>query len=118
MKQQQAQQTQVVIIGAGYAGMLATVRLAGKLRRHLKDPISITLVNPSDMFVERVRLHEFAANHPLKPRPIANILRGTGVNFVKGSVTHIDTAHHTVAVQTDTGTQHLHYDKLLYALGS
>src|SRR5438105_10349501 len=111
------QQTEVAIIGAGYAGMLATVRLAGKLRRHHVS-VSMTLVNASDVFVERLRLHEFAAHHPLKRRPITNILRGTGVNFVQGNVTHIDTAHHALAVQTETGTQHLHYDKLPYALGS
>src|SRR5438128_10522701 len=113
---QQTQQTEVVIIGAGYAGMLATVRLAGKLRRHRHDPVSITLVNASDVFVERLRLHEFAAHHPLKPRPITDILRGTGVNFVKGNVTHIDPVQRTLAVQTETGTQHVHYAKLPYAL--
>src|SRR5438067_227237 len=117
-QQTQQTQTEVVIIGAGYAGMLATVRLAGKLGRRRHDPVSITLVNASDVFVERLRLHEFAAHHPLKRRPIADILRGTGVNFVRGNVTRIDTAHHVLAVQTETGTQHLHYDKLLYALGS
>jgi NADH:ubiquinone reductase (H+-translocating) len=45
------QQTQVVVIGAGYAGLLATVRLAGKLRR---QPVRITPVKASDVFVERL----------------------------------------------------------------
>src|SRR5438128_4875879 len=115
---QQTQQTEVVIIGAGYAGMLATVRLAGKLRRHRHDPVSITLVNASDVFVERLRLHEFAAHQPLKRRPLIDILHGTGVNFVQGYVSRIDTAKRLVTVETETETQHFEYDKLLYALGS
>lgn len=109
------QQTEIVIIGAGYAGLLATVRLAGKLRR---KPATITLVNASDQFVERVRLHQFAANYTLKPRPITSILQGTGVNFVQGNVSRIDATQHTLDVQTETGAQHIHYDKLIYALGS
>src|SRR5436309_12472992 len=97
------QHTQVVIIGAGYAGLLATVRLAGRLRRQRHEPVSITLVNASDVFVERLRLHEFAANQSIKRRPITSVLRGTGVNFVQGYVGGIDTAQRMVVVQTQTG---------------
>src|SRR5439155_10918855 len=109
------QQTKVVVIGAGYAGLLATVRLASKVRR---QPVSITLVNASDVFVERLRLHEFAAHEPIKRRPITDVLRGTGVNFVQGYVGGMDTAQRAVVVQTETGTKHIPYDKLIYALGS
>ena len=52
------QPTEVVIVGAGYAGLLATVRLARKLRG---QPATITLVNASEVFVERLLLHQFAA---------------------------------------------------------
>jgi hypothetical protein len=44
-------QTQIVVIGAGYAGLLATVRLAGKMRW---KPVAITLVNPTATFIERL----------------------------------------------------------------
>ena len=54
--------TEVIVIGAGYAGLLATVRLAGKTRR---DNVNITLVNASDVFVERLRLHQVAANRDI-----------------------------------------------------
>lgn len=109
------QQTKVVVIGAGYAGLLATVRLAGKLRR---QPVSITLINASDVFVERLRLHEFAANKTVKHSPLTSILRNTGVNFVQGNVSRIDTSQRVVVVQTERQTQHIPYDKLLCALGS
>lgn len=114
------QQTELVVLGAGYAGMLATVRLAGRLRRARRRDVHLTLVNASDVFVERLRLHEFAANKPVKARPISRILRGTGVTFVQGRATGIDTTKREVIIRTDAGSQPvcLHYDRLVYALGS
>ena len=73
-------QTQILVIGAGYSGLLATVRLAAKTRR---ENVQITLVNPAPNFVERLRLHQYAASQPVKQRLIAETLRGTGVDFVQ-----------------------------------
>jgi NADH dehydrogenase FAD-containing subunit len=108
-------QTRIVVIGAGYAGMLAAVRLAGKTRR---QNVAITLVNAEDVFVERLRLHQLAANHPVRQRPIRDTLRGTGVDFVQGVVIQIDTARREIVVQTGQNQRRVAYDKLLYALGS
>src|SRR5690348_9934121 len=109
----------IVVIGAGYAGMLTTVRLAGKVKRQIRSgDVAITLVNAADAFMERVRLHQFVANQPLPHRPITRILRGTGVAFLCGMATGIDVARRTVQVQTDTGVQLIPYDNLVYALGS
>jgi len=109
----------IVVIGAGYAGLLATVRLAGRVKRDIRrGSISITLVNAADVFVERVRLHQVAANRAAPQRPIADILRGTGVSFICGTVTRLDTARHKIEVQTNTTLKQIGYDKLLYALGS
>jgi NADH dehydrogenase len=94
---------------------LATARLAGRLRH---QRVALTLVNAADVFVERLRLHQFAANQTLKKRPIADVLHGTGVTFIQGQVTHLDPERRELVVQTDTGTQRLNYDYLLYALGS
>ncbi|MGI8586558.1 MAG: NAD(P)/FAD-dependent oxidoreductase [Chloroflexia bacterium] len=109
------QKVEIVVAGAGYAGLLATLRLAGRLR---KQRANITLVNAADVLVERVRLHEFAANRPIKRRPLAAMLAGTGVNFVLGTIVGLDTARRTLAVQTTSGARQLPYDKLLFALGS
>ena len=79
-----SEETRVIVIGAGYAGLLATVRLAGRTRGL---PVKITLVNNSEVFVERVRLHQLAANQPVKRRPIVDALRKTGVHFLRGRVT-------------------------------
>jgi NADH dehydrogenase FAD-containing subunit len=109
----------IVVLGAGYAGLLATVRLAGRMKRDIaRAHVTITLVNAADVFVERLRLHQLAANRPLAQRPLANILRGTGVTLLCGTATHIDVAQHRVDVQMAAGVQSLEYDYLLYALGS
>ncbi len=117
METQQTQQTNVnlVVTGAGYAGLLATVRLAGKLRHR---PIKITLINASNTFVERVRLHQFVAGRALKQISLPKILQRTGVEFLQGYVTRIDPSNHTLTVQTEGGTHTVSYDYLLYALGS
>jgi NADH dehydrogenase len=109
----------IVVIGAGYAGMLATTRLAGRIKREIHaGEVSITLINAAGVFVERLRLHQFAAHRLLPFRPIADILSGTGVTFLRGVVTRIDPARRTLAVQTDDGPQQIGYDNLLYTLGS
>ena len=109
------QRQQVVVVGAGYAGLLATVRLAGKTRDRAVD---ITLVNETDTFVERVRLHQFAAGQTVAQRSLVDTLHGTGVKFIQGRVSRIDPARREVVTQTASGQQYVAYDKLLYALGS
>ncbi|MFD0362217.1 NAD(P)/FAD-dependent oxidoreductase [Nocardia sp. GCM10030253] len=105
-------QRRIVILGAGYTGMLAAVRLA---RRTRKLDVRITLVNPSARFTERLRMHQIAAGQELADHRIPELLAGTGVEFIQGSATSIDTAAQRVYVD---GTVTLHYDELIYALGS
>ncbi len=100
----------VVILGAGYAGVTAALRLAKRTRGRAQ----ITLVNTSDRFVERVRLHQWAAGQRAKVRPIARILRGTGVSLVVGAARAVDPARRTVEV----GGALLPWDRLVLALGS
>jgi NADH dehydrogenase FAD-containing subunit len=102
----------IVILGAGYAGLLAALRLAGRTRG-AQQP-RITLVSNTPFFVERIRLHQRAAGQTLRRQPLDSLLRGTGITLHLGHVTHIDPNSHAIIL--DTGT--LHYDTLLYALGS
>jgi len=106
---------QVLVIGAGYAGLLAAVRLAMKTRR---QNVQVILINPSEMFVERPRLHQFAANQQLKQRPIIEVLRGTGAQFIQAKVTEIHVQQKEVIIHTGTNHQRLPYDYLLYTAGS
>src|SRR5262245_29619325 len=107
--------TQVLVIGAGYAGMLATVRLAMKTQ---PQNVQITLINPIDIFVERPRLHQYATNQTVRRQPIVEVLRDTKAQFIQGTVTTIDIKRKEVIVQTDTNGQRLAYDYLLYTAGS
>ena len=111
----QTPQTRIVVIGAGYAGLLFTTRLAGKVAAR---DAQITLVNASSTFTERLRLHQFATNQAIQWRPIAQTLQGTNVRFVQGHVTQIDTERHAISVEEGQQTRAIAYDYLVYALGS
>jgi len=103
----------VVIIGAGYTGMAATMGLVGRLKR--RDDAHITIVNPQTRFTERLRLHQTASGQRLADLQIPDQLEGTGVDFVQGWVTAIDADAQTARID-DAHT--LRYDTLIYALGS
>jgi len=110
------QPTSVVVLGAGYAGLLFTARLAGKTSA---KRVQIMLVNESDRFTERVRLHQFATNQPIAWRSIPDLLRGTGVRFVQETVTDLLPERQEVILTQPQGDgSRLRYDYLIYALGS
>ncbi|MFP3988714.1 FAD-dependent oxidoreductase [Streptomyces sp. E11-3] len=98
---------QVLVLGAGYAGLLAALSLAPHAR--------VTLVDPSDHFTERVRQHELAAGRPDITHPLSSFLGTTGVEHIAARATAIDL--HARVVTTDNGRS-LPYDRLVYALGS
>jgi NADH:ubiquinone reductase (H+-translocating) len=104
---------EILILGAGYTGMGATMSLAGRLKG--RDDVHITLVNPQTRFTERLRLHQTASGQDLADLQIPDRLAGTGVQFVAGWVTSIDADARTVRIDDQYA---LHYDTLIYALGS
>ena len=108
--------TRILVIGAGVAGLLFTLRLAGKVAR---ESVQITLVDESDTFTVRTKLHEFATNQRVFRRSFPEILRKTQVQFVQGRVTSLDPGQRRVTVQDQQQQQYeLAYDYLVYALGS
>lgn len=107
----------ILILGAGYTGMTAAMSLAG--RTHRRDDIHITLVNPQERFTERLRLHQTASGQATADLRIPDMVADTGIEFVQGWVTGIDADMQTVRVDVATDeAQILHYDTLIYALGS
>lgn len=100
----------VVILGAGYAGLLAAIRLD----RRARGRAEVVLVNADDVFVERIRLHQRAAGEALRRFAIGALLARTGVRFVRGRVRAIDLARARVYVDGAAEP----YDRLLVALGS
>jgi NADH:quinone reductase (non-electrogenic) len=103
----------IVVLGAGYAGMMALTSLIARTQR--REDVQLTLVNPSDRFTERLRLHQVAAGRPVAELRIPEMLEGTGVALINGWVTGIDAAARIVRVDDE---RVLTYDTLVYALGS
>ncbi|MEU1184529.1 FAD-dependent oxidoreductase [Streptomyces sp. NPDC005820] len=103
----------IVVLGAGYTGMFAAIRLAHRTRR---TGTRVTLVNPSARFTERLRLHQTATGQHLADHRIPDLLTGTGVTFVQGTATALDPEAHTLVL--DRGAATLSYDTLVVALGS
>ncbi|ROO88189.1 NADH dehydrogenase FAD-containing subunit [Actinocorallia herbida] len=103
----------VVVLGAGYAGMAAAVQLAARLRK--RDGVRVSVVNGSEVFTERMRLHQAGTGWAPAGHRIPDALAGTGAEFVRARVTAVDAAARLV--RTEAGTA-LSYDTLVYALGS
>jgi NADH:ubiquinone reductase (H+-translocating) len=97
----------VLVIGAGYGGLMAAFRAA--------DEAAVTLIDPASEFTERVRQHELAAGRPRITHELAPMLRRKGITHVAARATEIDAQRRTVT--TDDGAVH-GYDRLIYALGS
>ncbi|AKU98365.1 NADH dehydrogenase [Labilithrix luteola] len=100
----------IVILGAGYAGMLAALRAS----RRARGRAEMVLVNADDHFVERIRLHQHAMGESLRRWSIASLLAGTGVRFEHARVQRIDPERRIVALEGGA----LPYDRLVLALGS
>ncbi|MET9779169.1 FAD-dependent oxidoreductase [Streptomyces sp. NPDC006367] len=103
----------VLVLGAGYAGLSAAIQLAARDGR--REDVEVTLVNGSDRFTERLRLHMAATGQPLAELDIPELLAGTGARFVRGWVTAVDAEARTVRVDDD---RVLAYDTLVYGLGA
>mgnify|MGYP001274318286 FL=1 len=106
----------IVVVGAGYAGVHATKRLAKKFK---KDPsVKITLIDRHSYHTMMTELHEVAA-HRVEPEAIQFDLqklfcRLKNVNLVTDNVTNVDTDKKVV--ETEHGSYP--YDYLILGLGS
>lgn len=98
--------SQVVVVGAGYAGVLAANRL------RTAPEVTVTVVNPVPDFVERIRLHQYASGSGTATRPLTEVLH-PDVALRIASVERID--EHSVVL--DDGTT-VPFDQLVYAVGS
>jgi NADH:ubiquinone reductase (H+-translocating) len=106
---------QILILGGGYAGITAARRLAHRTKGL---SIEITLVNGSSQFVERIRMHQTASAHKLRAFNVPQLLQGTPVRFIQSWVTKIDPVAQTVNLKVGENVPILHYDYMIYALGS
>ncbi|MBP3037757.1 FAD-dependent oxidoreductase [Arthrobacter sp. zg-ZUI100] len=103
--------TNVVIVGGGYAGVMAANRLAATGR----SGHDVVLVNPGERFVERIRLHEYAAGTRKDPTVSFASVLNPDVRQVRDAAERIDAGTRTVQL---AGGRRLEYDYLVYAVGS
>jgi NADH dehydrogenase len=98
----------VVVIGGGYAGVLA----ANHLR--LNADVAVTLINPRPRFVERIRLHQFITGSDDAVADYTDVL-ADDVRLLVDTAELIDAASRTVTLGTGNSVG---YDYLVYAVGS
>lgn len=103
----------VAIVGAGYAGVACALRLSHRARRS-GLPVRIRLISDRPQLVERIRLHQLAAGQRLRERPLAQLLRDSGVEIVAGKAEAIDLSSGSVTV----AGQSYPWDRLVLAMGS
>ncbi|MDH6198894.1 NADH dehydrogenase [Mycobacterium frederiksbergense] len=108
MTERTAQNTHVVVIGGGYAGVLAANRLQNG------SDVAVTLVNPRPQFVERIRLHQMVAGNHGATADYDTVL-GAGVRLLVDGAECIDADIRQVQL---TSGAVLDYDYLIYAVGS
>lgn len=100
--------TEVVVIGGGYAGVMAANRLTRR------DDIAVTLINPRPTFVERIRLHQLVGGSDDAIVEYRAVL-APGVRLLVDTAARIDAPARRVALASGGAAG---YDYLIYAVGS
>ncbi len=99
---------EVIVIGGGYAGVMAANRLTQR------GDVTVTLINPRPTFVERIRLHQLITGTGEAVVDFRKVL-AERVRLVVDTVTRIDAPARRVTLSSgDT----VGYDYLIYAVGS
>ncbi|MBY0221061.1 NAD(P)/FAD-dependent oxidoreductase [Sporosarcina sp. FSL K6-3508] len=103
----------ILVLGAGYGGLMTVVNLQKSLGA---DEADVILINKNDYHYESTWLHEAAAG-TLAPEQvrydIASVINSNKVQFVKAEVTGIDVKNKNVTTNIGSHT----YDYLVIALG-
>jgi NAD(P)H-nitrite reductase large subunit len=100
--------TGVVVIGGGYAGVMAANRLTKR------DNVTPTLINPRPSFVEQIRLRHLVGGSHDPVHDYREVL-AAGVGLVVDTVIPIDAAKRSVSLATGG---RVGYEYLIYAVGS
>ncbi|MFD1815138.1 NAD(P)/FAD-dependent oxidoreductase [Rhodococcus gannanensis] len=100
--------THVVVVGAGYAGAMASNRVAAAGI----DGVVVTVINPHREFVERIRLHQHLAGTGTATRPLTEVLHPS----VRLRVAAVESIGER-SVALDDGSS-MSFDFLVYAAGS
>ena len=109
----------IIIIGAGFAGLLAALSAARLRDEKGVSPadLSITVVAPEPALIVRPRLYE--RDPASMTAPLDDLFAATGIEFCAGWVETIDPDSGSIRVKTAGGrADTLAYDRLVVASGS
>ncbi|MBH3395492.1 NAD(P)/FAD-dependent oxidoreductase [Pseudomonas monteilii] len=109
--------TNILIIGAGFAGVWSALSAARLLDQAQRDDLSISVLAPQAELRIRPRFYEANA-HTLKA-PVGELFEVVGVRFITGNAEAIDADARSVSYIDSHGQrQQIAYDRLILAAGS
>ncbi|WP_176508993.1 MULTISPECIES: NAD(P)/FAD-dependent oxidoreductase [Pseudomonas] len=107
----------ILIIGAGFAGVWSALSAARLLDQAQRDDLSISVLAPQPELHIRPRFYE-ADVHSLKA-PVGDLFDAVGVRFIAGIANAIDTLDRSVSYTDANGEcRQIGYDRLVLAAGS
>ncbi|MFJ4443573.1 NAD(P)/FAD-dependent oxidoreductase [Pseudomonas sp. NPDC089422] len=107
----------ILIIGAGFAGVWSALSAARLLDQAQRDDLSISVLAPQPELRIRPRFYEADA-HNLKA-PVGELFDAVGVRFITGNAEAIDAEGRSVSYSdVDGQRQQIAYDRLILAAGS
>lgn len=102
----------IVIIGAGYGGLTASLRLARLLKKNVF--FKVHLIDKFPFHTIKTQLHEAAVRKAEVSIPLYKILKNKNIQFHLGEVKNIDVENKTVQINDEL----LPYHFLIIAIGS
>lgn len=107
----------ILIIGAGFAGVWSALSAARLLDQAQRADISISVLAPQPELRIRPRFYE-ADVHGMKA-PLGELFEAVGIHFIPGNAESIDTEGRNVSYTDAQGhRQQIAYDRLILAAGS
>ncbi len=108
---------EIVIIGAGFAGMWAALSAARLAKLKQAEDVSVTVIAPVAELRVRPRFYESKVQTLVSP--LMPVFETMGVKFVVGQVTNIESdTQQVVYVDENQRSLTKHYDRLVLAAGS
>src|SRR6202012_5521837 len=108
----------VVVLGAGFAGLWAAIAAARRLDElHIRARDARVTVISSQPFHD-IRVRNYESDLTACRIPLSAVLDPIGVTHIAADVTAIDTAARTITFSGPDGFGSQDYDRLVYALGS